>query len=214
MVQARSAVPAVLAVLGAGSVAHADRYEASLHAHLVGGAAAVGDRAAADAAIAPFGGVAVRASYARANLMQVDAQLTVATTGPARFDRGAFRFSGEPVIAPFSIVTRLVRFDLGATVRFGVRVVPTARLAIGVEERFGAAPIVELDGARRDDADGRTGDRAIDLVGVAAVGVDYRVGPRLIVGGAIGATAAVAKDWQTVEATVHVAYYWYPLWID
>lgn len=206
-----------LVVLGAGRIAYADRYEASLHAQVVGGAAAVGDAASADSTVAPLAGVGMRASYTRSNALQYDAQLTLAGTGAATFDRGAFRFAGEAVTAPFSVVTRLVRLDLGVTLRLGVRVIPTARLALGVEERFRGAPVVQLDGARRDDADGRPGDRATDVVGIAAVGVDYRFGPRLIVGGSIGGSAAVvpvAPRWLTVEATVHVAYYWYPLWFD
>lgn len=194
----------------------ADRYEASLHAHAVGGAAIVSDPATTETAVTPLGGIAVRASYARSNLWQYDLQLTAATTGAAHFDAGAFSFNGEaPTTVPFSVTTRFVRFDAGATFRWGVELIPTARVAVGVAGRFRGAPAIE--GFDLPDPDGRGDVLVMDLVGVGAVGLDYRFGPHWIAGASIGGSVAALSTgpaWRTVEASAHLAYYWYPLWFD
>lgn len=206
----------VVALLG-GGVARADRAEASLHAHAIGGVAAVADPATSETASTMLAGIAVRASYARSDLFQYDAELTVASTGAAAFAAGTFGFNGEPVAdLPFQLTTRVVRFDVGATFRFGVRVIPTIRVAVGVEERFRGAPVVAFGGSRQE-ADGRHGDTATDLVGVGAIGLDYRFGPRLIAGASVGGTMAVplgGPGWRTIETSAHLAYYFYPLWFD
>jgi len=205
----------VVAVLLVSGTAHADRYEASLHAQAIAGTALVGDAASHELGLAPLAGLGLRASYARANAWQYDAQLTLAGTGDASFARGEFRFTGEPVVAPFAITTRLMRLDAGVTWRLGVRVVPTWRLALGVQERWRSAPRVGGDGPQRDDADGRGRVHTTELVGVSGVGLDYRLGPRWVVGGSLGGSVAVASPrWATVEASLHLAYYWYPRWLD
>lgn len=220
MVQARRVVAVAVAVAvavglgGASAPARADRYEASLHVHALAGAAWWRDPAADQRARSTLAGLGVRVSYARANWVQYDAQLTAAASGAAGFGRGRFRFGGEPVSAPFSIAGQVVRLDAGATVRLGVRVIPTARLALGVEERFTGAPVVAVGGVRRDDADGRGPARTTALVGVAGLGVDYRLGPHLIAGAALGGSASADLDLITLELGVHAAWYWYPLWID
>lgn len=210
-------IAAVAFALIAPSVAHADRAEASLHAHALGGAAIVSDPATADAATTPIAGIAIRASYARSNLYQYDAQLTFASTGAASFQDGSFTLGGEPATGvPFALTTRLVRLDAGVTFRFGVRVIPTLRLAIGVDERLRGAPIISFAGSEQH-ADGRDGDTATDLVGVGAVGLDYRFGRHMIAGASVGGTVAAplgSPGWKTIEASVHFAYYFYPLWFD
>ena len=197
--------------------ARADRAEASLHAHAVGGVAAVGDQATTDTAMTPLAGVAVRASYARSDRFQYDAQLTVASTGAARFDAGSFRFNDEAAEdVPFQLTTRFARLDVGATLRFGVRVIPTMRVAVGVNQRFRSAPIVSFGGSEQE-ADGRHGDTATDVIGLFALGLDYRFGPRLIAGASVGVCHAVplsGPSWRTLEGSAHVAYYFYPLWFD
>lgn len=213
----RSATMVVVLLLSSSATARGDRAEASLHAHAVGGVAMVSDQATNETAVAPLVGVAARASYARSDWFQYDAQLTIASTSAASFDAGSFRFNDEAANdVPFQLTTRLVRFDLGATFRFGVKVIPTVRVAVGIDARFRGAPVVSLGGSEQE-ADGRHGDIATDLVGTGAVGLDYRVGPRLIAGASIGGSLAVpfgGPDWRTVEASAHVAYYFYPLWFD
>lgn len=213
------AAAAAMATLCAPTrIAAADAFEASLHAHAVGGVALVGDDATDETAATPLGGLAVRVSYARANWYQFDTQLTVATSGAAAFEEGSFRFNNEPaVVAPFTLTTRVARLDVGATFRFGVRLIPTVRVAVGVQERFRGAPVIALAGVEQPNADGRDGDMATDAVGVGAVGLDYRFGPRLIAGASVGGTVAYPFDgpsWRTLEASAHVAYYWYPLWFE
>jgi len=207
---------AIAACLLVPTAARADRAEASLHAHAVGGVAIVSDQATSASATTPLAGVAVRASYAQSNLWQYDAQLTFATTTAASFRDGAFTLGGESIDGvPFALTTRLLRLDAGVTFRFGVQVIPTLRLAIGVEERFRGAPAIAIGGSEQHP-DGRGSATAMDLAGVGAVGLDYRVGPRLIVGASVGGSVAVvgSPGWKTVEASAHLAYYFYPLWLE
>lgn len=237
---------AAVAVTDPDAIACADRYEASLHAHAIGGAASAGDPAAARAAWTVLGGAGVRASYARSNRWQLDAQVSALAGGAAAFARGHFTFDGEPVDAPFAVSTRLARLDLGATARFGVRIVPTVRLAAGVQARWRGAPVVHLPGGDRADADGRAAGVLIEPVAIASAGIDVRLDEHLVVGAAVGGSvvlgagafggsggggaggggaggggaggaggdASASGAWRTIEATAHVAYYWYPLWID
>lgn len=209
----------VAAVAGAlAGAAHADRYEASVHAQPVGGVAFVGDPASGETATSPIVGLGVRVSYARSNLYQYDAQLTAATTGAAAFDQGAFTIGGDAVpSAPFTVTTRILRFDAGITLRFGLRLVPTLRLAVGVQERFRGTPVIRLADGDHEGADGRDGDNATDVYGFAAAGLDYRVNRRLTIGASVGAAYAVplnGPSWRTLEGSAHVAWYWYPLWFE
>ena len=214
----RAVVVVVLGALVAPTPARADRYEASVHVQPVGGVALVSDPATEATTAAPLVGLGLRASYARSNLYQYDTQLTAATTTAAAFDSGTFTIGGDPVPpAPFSITTRLIRLDAGVTMRFGVRLVPTVRLALGVQERFCGAPVITLADGDHVGADGRDGEAATDLYGIATVGVDYRINRRVTVGASVGGSYAVplgASSWRTIEGSVHLAWYWYPLWFE
>lgn len=197
---------------------HADSYEASVHAQPVTGVAFVDDAATAATSATALVGLGVRASYARSNLYQYDVQLTAATTGAAEFEAGSFSIGGDPVPpASFRLTTRLLRVDAGLTFRFGLRLIPTVRVAIGVQERFRGAPLIRLADGNHDGADGRDAEAVGDLYGFAAAGLDYRVNRRLTIGASLGGTNAFSIDgpsWRTLEGSMHVAWYWYPLWFE
>lgn len=211
---AATAVAVVVAIVEPATSAHADRREASLHAELVGGALTTGDVDGADATdTVPLAGLAVRASYATRDSFQYDVALALLRAGEATFPSHTFMPVGAPpAIGPYRAGTTLTRLDAGVTLRLGVRWIPTARFAAGVQLRrvgpvtVDAMPVID---------DARPAQLALDLVGSATIGLDHRINRRLIVGLAAGSSIAVPLGGaaaRTVELTVHGAYYWYPRW--
>jgi hypothetical protein len=204
-------------VLGARlDVAAADRREASVHAHLVGAFLNAGDEASVNGGrgSGPLGGLAVRASFATRNSYQYDVALSL-LAGRASFDQGVFTPMGMPSrTGPFTVATQAARLDGGVTVRLGVRWIPTVRVAAGLQARHRGAPVVTVGGIEINESmTGRSADLQLDAVGVADVGLDFRVNRRVIVGAAAGASYAVpigGEAFRTVEVTAHAAYYWYP----
>src|SRR5262249_31093466 len=130
-------------VVASSSTARADQDEASAHVQLVGGLARLGDDASTNPpATAPLLGLEGRASYAFSDWYQLDTALTVAGSGSAHFDFGTFDPPGPPpkVMGAFRVTQQLVRLDVGATLRLGVRFIPTLRVAIGAEGRRVSSP--------------------------------------------------------------------------
>lgn len=214
----RLAIAALLAAAAWPATARADRREASVHAHLIGGVAATTDEHAGETrtGAAPLGGIAVRASYARRNHLQYDAAFALLATGAAGLGDGHFAPAGRPPVdGPYAIATQVARLDAGATLRLGVAWIPTLRLAAGAQARRRGAPVVDsasgtISGA---DAIGRGPELTADLVGSAAAGIDHRPSRRLVIGAALGGSIALPLDghrFYTVELTLHAAYYWYP----
>ncbi len=208
----RAPLALAAALLVAPTTASADRREASLHAHAIGGLVNLGGPDTDDTSSAMALGVAARASYATSNRFQYDAQLAV-MAGSADWDLGTFNTRGGTVSGPFARGIQAARLDAGATLRFGVTVIPTVRVALGVQGvRYGAAEVG--NGGSTVTADGSDA-LGLHLVGSASAGLDYRVNRRLIVGAAAGASLAlpgVGEPWRSFDVTFHAAYYYYPRW--
>lgn len=234
MTRAAMIAVVVVRVIGLG-LAHADRREASVHAHAIGGIATLGDPAAGGVrARTPLAGLAARASYATHNHFQYDATLAVLATTGARFPSGTFTPAGRPpVVGPFTVASQLARVDAGVTLRLGVAWIPTVRVAGGLAVRRHGAPAVAISDpggggvVSGPEATGRRGALAADLSAGVALGVDHRIDRRFIVGAAVGGVAsrsiwaasssssdgangAAGGALRSFEATVHAAYYWYP----
>lgn len=207
---------AAACVLLAAAPARADRREASLHAHMVGGLAMAADVDASDTGSAPLGGLAVRASYATSNSFQYDVSLSLLATGGAAFPSTTFMPPGRPgVTGPYTVAQQLTRVDGGITLRLGAAWIPTLRVALGAQGRRQAGPVVESGGGNvmGEESLGRGSSLGFDLVGAATVGLDHRINRRIIVGAAAGASMAVplgGESFRTLEVTAHAAYYWYP----
>ena len=208
----RRLAAALVIAAAAPRAAHADRREASLHGHLLGGVATIADADAVDdrPGRAPLAGLAVRASRAPdgrlGNHLQLDAALAVLATGGAGFRDGHFAPTGRPPVdGPYTIATQAVRLDAGATLRLGVAWIPIVCLAAGVQARRRGPP--QLTSQPGADT-GRGADYTADLIGSAAVGLDHRPHRRLVVGVALGGTGT--SGFHTLELSVHAAYYWYP----
>ncbi|MCE9575778.1 MAG: hypothetical protein K8W52_21690 [Deltaproteobacteria bacterium] len=192
----------------AAGPAHADADEASLHAEVIGGAARIEDELAAKTATSPLVGVGGRFSFARSNLVQWEGRAAVATAS-ATYPGLMIIVGGVPRTGDLTRRTTIARLEVGATLRFGVRFVPTLHLGVGAQARLRGTGT--LDGVAVADGDG-TG---VDLIGAGAVGFDYRFGPRTIAGVSVGATIAVplgGPAYQAMEGGLHFAHYWYPRW--
>ena len=141
------ALVAATALLAPAAVAHADRREASVHVHAVGGPLSMEDDAStAGAGTGALAGLAVRASYATRNAWQYDTQLTLGY-GRASFDAGQFLLGGgTPMTVPFTVSSQLARLDAGVTLRLGVRWIPTVRLAVGAQAVRRGSPVATAGG--------------------------------------------------------------------
>lgn len=201
--------------VAAPRAARADADEASIDVHLVGGLARAADADAAndEIASAPLAGLTGRVSYATRDWLQYEAALTFAGTAAASYGMGTFTPPGRPpATGPFSLSTQMTRLELGVSVRFGVRLIPTLRVFAGAQGRHRGAATVDLMGL---STTGRDAELTFDLVGGAAVGLDYRVNRRTIVGVAVGGTQAVplgGPALQTLEGYAFWSYYFYPRW--
>lgn len=196
-------------VLATTTEARADKEEASLHFELIGGIARIGDAAApGTSSTAPLGGVATRFGYGLADWYQVDAELTLAATATAHYDRGDFTTPGGTITGPFSITEQLARVDAGITFRFGVRFIPTFRFALGAEARRAGTPS-GFSGAVRDPL------LNADLTARATAGLDVRLSARVVVGASVDATYALplgGSSFETLDLTVSYTRMWYPRW--
>ena len=215
----RSGALGLIALLVGGSAgaAHADRREASLHAHVVGGSRRHHRRRGAGSR-----GAAGRARGARRLRHPTTASSSTSrsrssATGGAGFPDGTFHPAGRPPVSgPFAIATRVTRLDGGATLA-PRRARGSRRCDSPAASRVATAAPRCVTGRRRARAaatpPGAAAPSALDLVATATAGLDHRLGRRCIVGAAAGGSLALplgGESFRTFEVTLHAAYYWYP----
>lgn len=214
------ALPVALAALWLvpGHVAHADKDEASLHAHVQFGRATMGDLYAPDRTdAAPFLGVGARATYAISNWYAFEGSLWLAELArPVRY----------------SIETRTgkerhwdttwAQANLGVTARLGVRIIPTLHGALGLQRRIwqgqeyervsGFCPPDEDEAVIKPCSLELNDQTTMELLGTLGAGLDLRLGDHWITGLAVTAQRSVVSDvpFQTIAAIFHFSYYFYP----
>ena len=202
-----------------GHEAHADRDEASLHAHVQFGRATVGEidaPAATDSA--PFVGVGARATYAISNWYAFEASLGY---GQLR-DWTLHTVDTEQGAVMRNWYQTWMQANLGITGRFGVRIVPTLHAALGVQHRVWQRGRQNEEPSRHcmprnplmpETCDYNPVDRAkLELVGTLGAGLDYRFGDRWLAGMAVTTqrAALVEAGFSAVAVTFHFSYYFYP----
>jgi hypothetical protein len=166
----------LLAMLGAARPGHADRYEAQLGAHAIGGMARVAEKAAPDADTVPAAGVGARLSYGLRNWLAIEGDVSVANLGEAEYrDMAVSIAGGPPRPGDLTRTTRTARFVAGALLRGGVAWVPTAYLGAGVQGRWQGAAVFSTTGTAPD---GYGDELAVDLVATARIGLERRLGRR------------------------------------
>lgn len=202
-----------------GHVAHADKDEASLHAHMQFGRATIGEIDAPDETdSAPFAGVGARATYAISNWYAFEASL-----GHGQLLRQTiYTVDTESGQVDRSWHTAWTQADLGITARLGVRFIPTLHAALGVQRRtwqgggesWDASPgcvpknpdVPEMCSAALRD------QKTLELVGTLGAGLDYRLGDHWVAGMAVTARRAALAEapFHAIAAAFHISYYFYP----
>lgn len=202
-----------------GHEAHADKDEASLHAHVQFGKATMGEIDAPSVTdSAPFVGVGARATYAISNWYAFEASL-----GYGHLQRQTVHTIDTKVgEVERSWHTVWTQADLGITARLGVRFIPTLHAALGVQLRTwqgGRETRGTSLGCRPKNPDipvmcsENLPDQAmLEIVGTLGAGLDYRLGDHWVAGVAVtGQRAALAEaPFHTIAATFHFSYYFYP----
>lgn len=194
-----------------GHVAHADKDEASLHAHVQFGRATMGIREApGQTDSAPFVGMGARATYATSNWYAYEASLWLGEfTSPVQYTVDTM--AGAQI---WHLRMAAVHADLGISVRLGVRFIPTLHAALGVQTRLGwkGRAVKPMFGDKPEvDVLNKT-VMTFEIVAALGAGLDYRLGDHWIAGVGITARRAVAGEssFQAVAATFHLSYYFYP----
>ncbi len=195
-----------LAALAAPARAFADADETSVHAEATGGAVQLGDPAGGGASTVALVGGAVRFTAATRDWFAWQLQAYGGATSA-----GQYTFDSQGTARELSRGAIVAGLDAGATLRLGVRYIPTATLAIGPQLRLlPEARLVRPDtGVALGTA---AADHRFDLTARLSVGLDVRLGPRLVIGARAGVRQALglaAGSWRSFEGTLQVAYYWY-----
>jgi hypothetical protein len=168
---------------------------------------AADDAADGDMASAPVFGLSARASYATRDWVQFEVAVSGGTTTSASYDSGHFEPAGRPPVdGAFDTRNQFARAELGASLRLGVRYIPRIRAFVGPQVRRTGATSVA-------GSEVRAAELGFDLVGGAGLGIDYRVGRRLVIGVEGAASYGVPLSGEalhTVEIGLHVSYYFYP----
>lgn len=213
----RGCVAALAALASLSSTAAADRYEATVSVRPVGGVARVDDVGAPEPATVAAAGLTGGLAWGLRNWLDVGAEVLALGMPAARYDGATLPVSNNPQMGTLERTTRLAQLRLGATLRLGVAWVPTLHLGVGAgaRQRSAARLTVDAGGGTTLQPDDEPGGLAFDVVAVARAGLDHRVNRRWTLGVAGGITQCVglgAPNLQILEATVNVAYSWYPLW--
>jgi len=210
----RGAVALLAVALASTSVAHADRYEATISVRPEGVLARVDDVGTRTPAMVAGGGLAAGLSWGMRNWLDLGAELAAVSLTRARYDGATADVFGVPQMGELSRTTRLAQLRGVATLRLGVGWVPVVRLAIGVGGRqrtaarfaYGSAIVIP---------DGDEAEIGLDVVVGLRLGLEHRVTRRWSVGLSAGATECLgigAPDLQLFDAQLSLGYTWYPLW--
>lgn len=206
---------AALCALGvlASTRARADEDEASIEVHPFGGLARVGEERTSAVVAVPEAGVVGRFTYGLRDWLSLDGELAGAQLAAARFDAVPVTLGGVPgATGPIERSARVAHAAVGATLRLGVRFVPTLGVAIGPQLRMRDGATYLPTGNIPDDHAAST---SIDLIASARAGLDYRINSRWLVGVWAGATIAIpfgAPSYQSAEGGLRIEYAFYPLW--
>jgi hypothetical protein len=211
----RSGLVLMLAVAVATPLhAHADRYEATIRVRPEGGLARVDETGASSPAVVGGGGVAAGLSWGVRNWLDLGGELAAVALAEARYDGASARVFDVEYQGELWRTTRLAQLRGTATLRLGVGWVPTIQLALGVGGRQRTAARFAYSSAIVMP-DGGDAELVLDAVAGLRVGLDHRLTRRWTMGLSAGATACLgigAPDLQFFDASLSLAYTWYPLW--
>jgi hypothetical protein len=194
----------------------ADADEASAHAGLLMGAAAPDTHSLGPGDAVPAAGLSGRLTYATSDWYAFEVAMEF------EHSIGMVRFDGPPLITypgsdhergeGDSFVRRMdwFRTEAGISARLGVRWIPTFYAGLGVQVQR-AYQATEFNQGRILPGPGR--EVALDVAGVAGVGLDYRLDEHWVVGAGVRARRSLSWSWRdsyAASVAMHVGYYWYP----
>ncbi len=197
--------------------AAADRYEATLVVRPLGGLALVDENGAPEAAQVVGGGGVIGMSYGVRNWLDIGGELVGVGLAQAEHPNTTVEITGTERTGLVTRTTRVAQLRGGATFRFGVGWVPTVYLGVGVGGRSrGTATLVsDMQGPIGITPDDGASELTIDITPAARVGLEHRVNRHWSVGLAAGATYCLgigAPGLTLFDASLNLAYTWYPLW--
>ncbi len=192
----------------------ADADEASLHGQALGGVVRTSDHQATGTGTL-IGG-ALRGTLARSDRWAFE--LTVAGFEAAlRHPDAVGLAGGVPVRGVVERTQFGGRAEFGVHASFGVRWIPTVHVALGGQvRRLGATTLRSGDGMVLASI---SAGSAVDATLALGLGLDRRLGRSMMLGVSVAAVRAQplggdAEAMTSVEATLHVAWYFYPRWFS
>jgi hypothetical protein len=157
----------------------------------------------------PGGSGGVALTYGLSDLLTADVSVGTAIAEALEYERQDTEFG----VGTIHHDLRALRVSVGGTARFGARWIPTVSVAVGYQHRFLTGGAVIDDGRRQLGPFGdKSGD---DILAMAGVGLDYRLGRHMVVGvsaRAIHAFAIGGSSFDGLEIPIRVSYSWYPGW--
>ena len=209
------AVVAIALAVG-GASARADRYETTITVRPTAVVARVGEVGVDQPAQTRGGGASGGLSVGVRNWLDLGGEVAVTALAPSRYASAVVPVGGNPQQGELTRTSRMAQLRAVATLRFGVGWVPTIQLGLGAGARQRTAARLEAmtpQGTSTFTPDDGGAAIAFDLVAAARVGLDYRITRRWTIGVSIGGTECLglgAPDLQLADATLAVAYTWYP----
>lgn len=204
------------ALIISGSRARADRYETTITVRPTAVVARVGEDGVGQRAQTRGGGVSGGLSVGVRNWLDLGGEVAVTALATSRYADAVVPVGGNRQQGELTRTSRMAQLRAVATLRFGVGWVPTIQfgLGAGVRQRT-AAHLVAMtsQGSATFTPDDGGAAIALDLVAAARLGLDYRITPRWTIGVSVGGAecfALGAPDLQLADATLAVAYTWYP----
>ncbi|MEJ7602681.1 MAG: hypothetical protein WKG01_32630 [Kofleriaceae bacterium] len=204
-----------IAALGLPALAHADRHEATISLRPVATFARLSETGA-EPASSIGGGLAGGVSWGMRNWLDVGAELGAATLAEARYPDATVDVSSNPTTGELRRTTRTAqaeRRDPAPRGRLGAD--DPCRHRAGMRSRSAATLRVAAGGGTDLVPDDSAGGLSLDLVAHLRVGLEHRISSRWSVGLAAAATQCFGLDapgLQMFEASLSLAYTWYPLW--
>jgi hypothetical protein len=195
--------------------ARADAWEASLDVRPLGGLAVLGDDAAPGQVQRSYlAGGAARMTYATRDLFAYEAELAVARSGLATYERVAW----DEEMGELERITELARAQVGVRLRLGARFIPTVHVAVGGQARVPVPSRLLLADGSVIEGPNAPWSWALTVSG--GLGFDYRINARWVAGVAVSAIQAFPLQafplggarFQSLEGGLHVSYVWYPHW--
>ena len=198
--------------------ARADRHEASIAVRPAGQLARIADRGTGELAVVRGGGLTGGLSWGLRNWLDLGGELAVSSFGEATYELATLPVQANPWTGSLSRRTQIMQLRGVATLRLGVRWVPTIQLAAGAGARRRSAARLQTEVSQMQLAlvpDGEDAELALDLVAALRIGLERRLTRHWTIGASVGGVHCLGlgtPDMQFADASISISYNWYHLW--